>query len=94
MPSDVRYVWDRERNATGELIHKTEGFMDVETSSRFQRAGWEGRSGTDMYTRLQLECITSKDLLHHTTDPAQCHVAAWAGGELGENGCVCVCVCG
>jgi hypothetical protein len=30
-----------------------------------------------------LKWITNKDLLHTTGNSAQCHVAAWMGGELG-----------
>ena len=40
----------------------------------------------DMYTRLYLRWITNKDLLYSTWNSAQCHVAAWMGGSLGENG--------
>ena len=28
---------------------------------------------------------TNKDLLYSTWNPAQCYVAAWVGGKLGEN---------
>ena len=51
--------------------------------------GWEGivrESGMDMDTLLYLTQRTSKDLLDSTGDSAQCHMAAWMGGELGENG--------
>ena len=37
----------------------------------------------DMDTLLYLTWRTSKDLLDSTGDSAQCHVAAWMGGELG-----------
>ena len=43
-------------------------------------------SEMDMDTLLYLTWRTSKDLLSSTGDSAQCHVAAWMGGELGENG--------
>ena len=43
-------------------------------------------SGTDMYTLLYLKRITNKDLLYSTWNSAQCYVAAWTGGSLGENG--------
>ena len=46
------------------------------------REGWgEGivrEFGTDMYT-----WITNKDLLYSSGDSAQCHAAAWMGGEFG-----------
>ena len=50
-------------------------------------------SGMDMDTLLYFKWITSKDLLFSTGDSAQCYVAAWVGGGLGESVCVCVCVC-
>jgi len=40
----------------------------------------------DMYTLLFLKRITYKDLLSSLGNSAQCYVAAWMGGELGENG--------
>ena len=41
-----------------------------------------------MYTLLYLKWITNKDLLYSTGNSAQCYVAAWMGGESGENGCM------
>ena len=50
--------------------------------------------GMDMYTVLYLKLITkkknkikwitNKDLLYNTWNSAQCHEAAWTGGEFGE----------
>ena len=40
-------------------------------------------SGMDMDTLLYLTWRTSKDLLDSTGNSAQCHVAAWMGGEFG-----------
>ena len=40
----------------------------------------------DMYTLLYLKWIINKDLLYSTVNSAQCYVAAWMGGHLGENG--------
>ena len=37
----------------------------------------------DMYTLLYLKWIANKALLCSTGNSAQCHVAAWIGGELG-----------
>ena len=37
----------------------------------------------DMYTQLYLKWIIKKDLLYSTGNSAQCHVAAWMGGEFG-----------
>ena len=39
--------------------------------------------GMDMYTTLYLKWITNKVLLYSTGNSAQCHVAAWMGGEFG-----------
>ena len=40
----------------------------------------------DMDTLLCLTWRTSKDLLDSTGNSAQCHVAAWMGGEFGGEG--------
>ena len=42
---------------------------------------WE--FGIDTYTLLDLKWKTNKDLLYSSGDSAQCHVAAWVGGEFG-----------
>ena len=39
--------------------------------------------GMDMYTWLDLQCLTNKDLLYSMWNSAQCCVAAWMGGEFG-----------
>ena len=56
-------------------------------------ARWEGweegivrEIGMDMYTLLYLKSITNKDILYSTWNSAQCYVAAWWKGGLGENG--------
>ena len=41
-----------------------------------------------MYTLLYLKGITNKILLNSTEPSAECFVAAWMGGEFGENGYV------
>ena len=38
----------------------------------------------DTDTLLDFTWRTSKDLLDSTGDSAQCHIAAWIGGEFGE----------
>ena len=40
--------------------------------------------GMDKYTLLHLKWIINKDLLCSTGDSVQCYVAAWMGGEFGE----------
>ena len=42
--------------------------------------------GMDMNTLLYLTWRTNKDLLDSTGNSAQCHVAAWMGGEFGGEG--------
>ena len=49
--------------------------------------------GIDMYTLLHLKWITNKDLLYSAGKSAQRYVAAWTGGELGEND-TCIYVAG
>ena len=43
--------------------------------------------GMDRCTLLHLKWITNKDLLDSTGNSAQCHVAAWIGGEV-EGECI------
>ena len=43
-------------------------------------------SKVDVYTLLYLKWITNKVVLYSTGNSAQCYVAAWKGGVLGENG--------
>ena len=38
----------------------------------------------DMYPLPYVKWITNKDLLYNTGNSAQCYVAAWMGGEFGE----------
>ena len=45
-------------------------------------------SGMDLDTLLYLTGRISKDLLDSTGNSAQCHVAAWREGSLGEKGYV------
>ena len=53
-----------------------------------QGEGWgEGivsELGMDMCTLLYLKWITKKDLVYSTGNSAQCYVAAWMGGQFGE----------
>ena len=63
---------------------------------REQTYGYQGRWGggkdggkvcefeIDMYTLLYFKWVTSKDLVYSTGSVAQCHVAAWMGGESGR----------
>ena len=47
------------------------------------REGTVREFGMDMDTLLYVTWRTSKDLLDSTGNCAQCHVAAWMGGEFG-----------
>ena len=38
-----------------------------------------------MYTLLYFKWITNKKLLYSIGNSAQCYVAAWVGGEFGED---------
>ena len=49
-----------------------------------QGRGIVGELEMDIYTLLCLKRVTNKDLLYITWNSAQCCVAAWMGGELGE----------
>ena len=40
--------------------------------------------GKVMYTLLYLKWITNKNLLYNTQNSSQFYVAAWMGGEFGE----------
>ena len=42
----------------------------------------------DAYTLLYLKWITNKGLPWSAGSTAQCYVAAWMGGALGEHVCV------
>ena len=44
----------------------------------------------DRYTLLYLKWITSKDLLHSSWHSIHCYMAAWMGGDLGQDGCMCM----
>ena len=62
---------------------------DLENKLMVAGAG-EGRGGgivrefgMDVYTLLYLKWITNKDVLYSAWNSAQCHVAAWMGGEFG-----------
>ena len=39
-----------------------------------------------MYTMLYLRWVTNQDLLCSSGNSAHCYMAAWVGGEFGENG--------
>ena len=73
-------MWNVKRNDTDELIKQKE-------THRLKRTNlWLPGGGMDMYTLLYLKWITNKDLLSSTGNSAQCDVAAWVGGESGEDG--------
>ena len=63
-----------------DLEHK---FMVAE---RRMGGGIVRELGMGMYTLLYLKWITDKEAPYSTGESAQCYVAAWVGGEFGENG--------
>ena len=71
-------MWNVKRNDTDELIKQKE-------THRLKRTNlWLPGRGMDMYTLLYLKWIANKDLLSSTGNSAQCDVAAWMEGSLGE----------
>ena len=66
---------NRKRLIDLEIKGLPEGRMGEGTVSEF---------GMDRYTLLCLKWIANKDLLYNTRNSAQCYVAAWMGGEFGE----------
>ena len=82
-----------KRRDTNQGSYKTE--RDRERTYGHQ-GGKDGEgivreSGMDMDTLQCLTWRTSKDLLDSTGSSAQCHVAAWVEGSLGEDGHMYMC---
>ena len=80
-------MWNLKRNATNELIYKTERLTDLENElmvagGKDSQGVWDGH----VHTLLYLKWIINKDLLYSTWNSAQCYVVAWMGRDLGENG--------
>ena len=48
-------------------------------------------STSKRYAHIAIFKIITKDLLYRMWNSAQCDVAAWMGGELGENGYLYMC---
>ena len=68
---DIPYMWILKKNDTNELTKQKEAHRLRE---------W-------IYgCLLYLKWKTNKDLPFSKRDSAQCYVAAWTGGSLGENG--------
>ena len=66
-----------EQKQTHRLREQTYGCLGGRMGGR------EGEFGTDVYTLQYLKWVTNKALLYSTGNSAQCHVAAWVGGEFG-----------
>ena len=80
---DFPYVWNRKWNYTNELAYKTE--MDSQTANELVVVGEEEvvkDFWMDTYTWLYLKWVTS--IFYSTGNSDQCYVAAWMGGEFGE----------
>ena len=67
-----------KQKETHRLREQTHGCWEEGQGKRIVR-----EFGTDMYTLLYLKWKSNSDLLYSTWNSAQCHVAAWMGGELG-----------
>ena len=78
-------MWNLKRNDIDELTQNKKRLTDLENKLMVARGeGIVREFGMDMYTLLYFKWITSKDLLNSTGNSAQCYVAAWMGGEFGE----------
>ena len=80
-------MWNLKRNDTNELTYKTESRLREQTYGCGAAGAGEGilrEFGMDMYTQLYLKWMINQVLAHSTWDSAQCYVAAWMGGEFGE----------
>ena len=85
---DTPYV--QKRHDADELIYKTRTDSQW-TNLRFpgekdRGSGLDREFGRYLYTLLCLKWRTNKALLQSTWNSAQCYVAAWKGGEFGEDG--------
>ena len=80
-------MWNLKRNDTNELTYKTESRLREQTYGCGAAGAGEGilrEFGMDMYTQLYLKWMINQVLAHSTWGSAQCYVAAWMGGEFGE----------
>ena len=82
---DIPYKRNLKRNDTNEC-KKRKRLIDLENKFMVARGKGNGRElETDMYTLLYLKGIFNKDLLYSTWNSAQCYLATWMRGSLGEN---------
>ena len=81
---------DRTKSTLVKSAHARLANQPHDASSYCKRNSWlpgEGivrDIGKVMYTLLYLKWLTNKDLLHTTSNSAQCYVPAWMGGKFGE----------
>ena len=93
---DSQGVWDGHGHTTVFNTENQQGpagqhreLCSILCNNRMVTRGKDGEgtvreSGMDMDTLLYVTRRTSKDLLDSTGNSAQCHVAAWVGGEFGR----------
>ena len=86
MSHDIPYMWNLKRNDTNELTKQKETHRLRKPTHGCWGEGTVKDFGKVMYTLLYLKWITNKDLPYSTWNSAQCYVAAWMGGGMGENG--------
>lgn len=70
-------IENAEPSATQEKIPGSGVFWKTRNASR--------KKLSSVHTLLHLKRITSKDLVYRKWNSAQCYVAAWMGGSLGED---------
>ena len=51
---------------------------------------YQGVWGGHVYTAIYKMKNQQGPAVYSTGNSAQCYVAAWMGGEFGENGCMCM----
>ena len=91
MSYDIPYLWNVRRNDTNELTKQKQTHRERTCGCQEMEEGWrEGtvEFGMDIYTLLYLKWITmdNKNVPYSIGNSAQCYVAAWMRGDLGENG--------
>ena len=84
---DISYMWNL--NIMNEITYKTERDSSLK---KWPHGCWGKGTVRDfgkvVYTLLHLKWVTNKDLLYSTGNSAQCSLAAWMEGSLGESGCM------
>ena len=76
---------ESKRNNTNELTKQRVTGLENKLMVDGRKIGGRDREiGMDICTLLYLKRITNKNLLHSSWNSAECYVAAWIEGGLGE----------